>query len=401
MSQLSTDLPTIMMATSFPPKEGGGGGAIIRQLIRGIPAERLAWWSCTPAAPSETQHCAGHFRSGNLPSRLLPYRRFTETKSAILESFWVPSAAKGLQEFISQRNPDMLWLLSDFWAAPVLYRAVRDLGIPWHISVHDFADTAGVMRRLGKRRAGRFRRMVEDLYAGAVSRDVVSPEMADELERVTGCKADHIIRCAVDPEDLDFVRSKQSVPPTDKLRIAYPGTIIAEETFSKFVAALRLVQRRLSLPIELHLFSGHSYRDRSWFDPSLIVERGFLFAKNLESAYQQCHWGLTIMELDDSNPRYNRFSFPCKFTQTLAGGLPNICIGHPQSSLIRLAGRYNLGPVITSSDVHTIAEALLSAFANPPGFPRLREEILRCVTEGFDADRNRQALYSSFRRARA
>ncbi len=294
------------------------------------PPEQVAWWSSVGNAPPHSRERVGSFQSGRMPPRLLPHRRFTRTKSFLLEQFWVPSAARDLQAYIKEQKPDLLWLLAYSWATPVLHRAVRGLGIPWHITVHDLADSAGLVRSMGAGRATRFQQMIDDLYAGAVSRDVYMRETGDEMERVTGCKADIIVRCGAEPEEIDYVRTKAFPLPQDKIRIGYPGTIVAEDTFARFISALKLLAPKLPLPVEVNLFGFHSYRDRPWFDPSIIVEHGYLPEDELDRRYCACNWGLAIMELDDSNPRYSRFTFPCKFTRALAAGLPVIAIGHPE-----------------------------------------------------------------------
>jgi hypothetical protein len=312
----------------------------------------------------------------------------------LLERFWVPAAAKDLQNYIAEQKPDLLWLLAFSWAAPVLHRAVRKLGIPWHMTVHDLADTVGSVRSLGAPRAARFQGMIDDLYRGAVSRDVYMQETGDEMERTTGAKADLIVRCGAEPEEIDYIHAKPITPARNKIRIGYPGTIIAEDTFARFIAALKLLQAKLPLPVEVNLFGAHSYRSRPWFDESLIVEHGYLPEDELLRRYGSCDWGLAIMELDDSNPRYSRFTFPCKFTRALASALPVIAIGHPACTLIQFSRQFQLGPVITASDPQAIADGLRPALTQSGDSPERRKEILRCVESEFNAELNRRRLHA-------
>ena len=314
-----------------------------------------------------------------------------------MEYFWVPKASRDLKAFIKQENPDVLWLLGYSWSIPVLHRTVRNLKIPWHITIHDLADSVGLVNSLGSKRATRFQKMVDDLYAGAVSRDVYMKETDDEMARTTGKRADYIIRCGAEPEEIELIRSRTATPSADKIKIGYPGTIIAEDTFIRFISALKLIAAKLPLSLEVNLFGIHSYKTRPWFDSSLIVEHGYLSAEELDCRYNNCDWGLAIMELDDSNPRYSRFTFPCKFTKALASGLPIIAIGHPECTLSRFAGQYQLGPVITSSDPAVIGAALEKAFMTPVNWGKHREEILKCITTEFNADINRDHLHQAFR----
>jgi glycosyltransferase involved in cell wall biosynthesis len=402
MSSLLTKpaFPKILVATSFPPDIPGGSPWLLYQLLRGAPPGRVAWWSSSGTAPPHTTERVGTFKSGHLPRRLVPHRRFTQSKSFLLEQFWVPAAARGLRAFIAEQKPDVLWLLAYSWAIPVLHRAVRGLGIPWHMTVHDLADSVGLVRSMGPERTRRFQGMIDDLYAGAASRDVYMRETGDEMERMTGCKADLVVRCGAEPEEIAYVRTRPSPAPSDKIRIGYPGTIVAEDTFVRFIAALKLLAPRLPRPVEVNLFGFHSYRDRPWFDDSIIVEHGYLAEDELDRRYRSCDWGLAIMELDDSNPRYSRFTFPCKFTRALAAGLPVIAIGHPECTLTQFSRRFQLGPVVTATEPPAIADALLPALSQPADSPALREEILRCLETEFNAELNREKLHELFQAAR-
>ena len=45
---MMTEFPRLLVATEFPPNAAGGGAAIVRQMLREWPAEKLFWWSCFP-----------------------------------------------------------------------------------------------------------------------------------------------------------------------------------------------------------------------------------------------------------------------------------------------------------------------------------------------------------------
>ena len=145
--------------------------------------------------------------------------------------------------------------------------------------------------------------------------------------------------------------------------------------------------------MEIHLYGDQLYRDRDWFDPGLIIEHGFISDAELNRHYRAGTWGLAIMHLDDSDPRYNLYSFPCKFTMSLASGLPLICIGHPQTPLIRLARDYHLGLLLTESDTDLLADSLLQGLEDFSRFDEYRAEILRCAEAEFSAERKRKKLH--------
>jgi glycosyltransferase involved in cell wall biosynthesis len=248
-----------------------------------------------------------------------------------------------------------------------------------------------MVERLGRARVDRFVNFTDTLYRNASSRSVISPAIADEMRRRTGIDCSNFFRCAVEPETIAQLRQPAPPPPEDVIRIGYAGTIIAEPTFALFVQALQSIRSRLKRRVEIHLYGSHSYRGRAWFDPDLIVEHGFISESELHRLYRAGTWGLAIMHLDESDPRYNHFSFPCKFTMSLAAGLPLICIGHPKTPLVELAKNYQVGLHLT--DPATLAERLAVGLEDFSRFPGYRVEILRCAEIEFNAARNRETMH--------
>jgi hypothetical protein len=102
------------------------------------------------------------------------------------------------------------------------------------------------------------------------------------------------------------------------------------------------------------------------------------------------------MSLSDDNPRYNRFSFPTKFISYLAAGLPVITLGHPESSLVKIAQMYRVGPCLTSGGPGTMQDELFSALSNRNPWVQFGLEIQRCGHAEFDAERMRKTLYECF-----
>ncbi len=386
----------LLLTAVFPPGAPGGDWVLIKHLLRHFNWNRLCWWSMFGKISDHTT-LGNRAVSFDAPGRLMPMRRLRTLKGLIFEALIVPLAARHLRRFIQREKPDVLWLISFGWSIPVLYRVVPRLGIPWHISIHDMPDHAGMAGVLGAKRAARFVRMQEVLYQKAASRNVVCEGLGVEMERTTGVAADFALRCSVEPEAMAALAARplpSALPAV--IRIAYAGTIIAEEAFALFVAALQAIREQLPRPVEIHLFSAHSYKDRSWFDPSLIVDHGLLSHADLQKPYGECTWGLAIMQMHDNDPRYNRMSFPCKFTQTLAAGLPLICLGHPESSLMHMARQYRLGLVFDREDVPQLAEMLLRGLPDLSRFSEYRREILRCTESEFSAERFRDNLFRAF-----
>src|SRR5262249_34884056 len=136
------------------------------------------------------------------------------------------------------------------------------------------------------------------------------------------------------------------------------------------------------------------YRSRSWFDPAWMTEHGNLAEADLHAKLRECSWGFSPMALTDDDPQYNRFSFPTKFISYLAAGLPVNALGHPESSLIRMAAAYPVGVCLTQTDPRRLAEQLVTALSNPNPWSTFKSGILRCSQAEYDAERMRGILYN-------
>ena len=102
------------------------------------------------------------------------------------------------------------------------------------------------------------------------------------------------------------------------------------------------------------------------------------------------------MSLADEDPRYNRFSFPTKFIAYLTAGLPIITLGHPESSVMKIATKYKVGLASSTGNLEALAIELKAVLQDPAPWQRYGAEILRCARAEFDAARMRQTLYTCF-----
>ena len=76
---------------------------MVRQLLRGWPAENLFWWSCRPDHDQTFgQKVAGH-PVARIPEKLYPHRRWGAQKSWVLENIWARWAVRRLHAIVSKR----------------------------------------------------------------------------------------------------------------------------------------------------------------------------------------------------------------------------------------------------------------------------------------------------------
>jgi glycosyltransferase involved in cell wall biosynthesis len=383
--------PRILVVADFGPGSGGGSWVLLKQFLRGLDWNRVYWWSLFDAPSSH--EFGGRHQSCHVPPRLRPNKSLNEMKGWVFEEIIVRYASKRLLSYIRIIKPDFILFLAHQWGIPIVWRVMPKVKTNWHLALHDMPNTAGAIAQLGSDRADRAMKYLDDLYIKATSRAVISRAMADEMSKRTGVECPHVFRCAVEPETLRELAQPRAKPDDDPIRIGYAGSIVVEATFARLVAALRIVRERTSRKVEIHRYGWNSYKDRSWFDPEIVIEHGVRSELEMYKSYQELTWGLAIMGLDDSDPRYNRFSFPCKFTTSLAAGIPLICLGHHESSLCKLVANYQLGLCYSDLDTVPLADYLEKRLFDFSSFDLYRSEIARCARIEFNAEHNRQELH--------
>lgn len=391
------DFPKLLVATEFPPNIGGGGGAIVRQMLKEWPVEKLYWWSCMPDQDQTYGQRVASHAVASIPPRFYPNRLARGLKCWLLENFWTPWAARHFCQTVAAVQPDVVWVIPHLWSIPPLARALPQIKVPYHFSLHDYPDTRHAMNHFGPAYCRWWAQLVDQLYAQAATRDAVGREMADDLRARTGVPSG-VNHSGLEPDD--FAALAAATPAVgDAIRIAYAGTITVDAEFALFSAAIAKIRPQLPRPVSLEFFGVHSYRDRSWFDSSWMTEHGNLSRPKLAAALREHTWGFSPMALTDDDPRYNRFSLPTKFVSYLAAGLPVIAIGHPESTVIKMTAAYPVGFRSTTSAVDALAAQLLPALSEPEPGAKFRPAICQCAATEFDASKLRNTIGQDFRKA--
>lgn len=389
--------PSLLIATEFPPNASGGGPAVLRQMLRNWPVDRLFWWSCFPEQEARFgQRVAAH-RVATITRRFYPNRKFTRVKSWLLDRCWVPSATRHFRKTLADFRPQAVWVVPHNWAIPPLVAVLPQAGTCFHLTLQDYPEMNSSIATFGRKRCRQWAQAVDKLYSAATTRDATSHPMIEDLKSRTGRDAAQMMHAGLEPEDFRFLDSGAGRPGS-QIRIAYAGTIHAEPEFAFFVTALKDIASALPAPVRISLFGAHSYQSRPWFDPSWMQEHGNLPEEPLLEALRECTWGFSPMALSDDDPRYNRFSFPTKFITYLAAGLPVITLGHPQNSVVKMASTYPVGLCSTTTSRTELAQQLLTALSQPAPARIYAPGIRRCASAEFDAPQKRALLYQCLQR---
>ena len=392
--------PRLLVATEFPPNASGGGAAVVRQMLKDWPAENLFWWSCSPDTDNRFGQKVQRHWCATIPRKFYPHRRWTSLKSVFLERVWSPWATRHLKLTLEELRPDTVWVIPHNWSIPPLARALGERWPNYHVTMQDYVDVHNNPRRFGRERCARMAAMADRLYVGAVTRDATSFPMIADLRARTGKDAAQMLHAGLEAADMDFLEQQRPREST-AIRIAYAGTILVEDVFELFASAVESIRGTTFKPVELHLFGSHSYCRRRWFKQRWMFEHGNLSESALLVKLREYDWAFAPMALTDHDPRYNRFSFPTKFITYLSAGLPITTLGHPESSVMKMAVRYDVGLTTSTRDLNTLSEQLRVALNDPSPWNHHGKEIIRCARTEFDAEKMRRTLYECFQKCAA
>src|SRR5215469_978900 len=108
---MDSGFPRLLVATECWPNAPGGGAAVIRQMLKDWPTERLFWWSClTEHEKTFDREVAGHYVA-SIPPRMYPNRRWRGTKCWLLDKFWAPWAIRHFQKTLEVLKPEAIWVI--------------------------------------------------------------------------------------------------------------------------------------------------------------------------------------------------------------------------------------------------------------------------------------------------
>jgi len=402
----------LLILADFPPDGAGGGATIIRQMLHLFPG-RIFWWSTWPsrlwAFDKAHNSNLGRLHLDHLfnasPGFLFPHIRFVRIKALIMEFLWANYALFSLFFALAISRPDQIWIIPHEWSIlPFktflsLFSALG-LRIPVHVSVHDFPNTSDRLARLGFRVVNKMARYQRILYRTANSRDAISLPMSRALGIRKRSGESLLLHAGLEKSDISYLKRDTTIRPANApVIIAYAGTIIVEPEFEAFVSAIEKIRFSFRYGVKLHIWSSHSYESRPWFSSSWMTQFANLPEKQLKEELRLCDWGFAPMSLSDQNKAYNRYSFPTKFVTYISAGLPVISLGHPNSSLMKMTQRFDVGIRICS--LRGVPLFLKSSLLKARGSRKFyRNEILRCAEAYFDADKMRISLWNKLLKKR-
>lgn len=391
----------LLVATDFPENALGGGPSIVRQMLDGFREEgnQIYWWSLkSPTLQGEGFSVDGSC-SAKLSQRLFPQKRLTKIKSFFLIFIWIKFASKSLRFFINKINPDCVWNIPHNWSILPLHKCIlHDFRgqLRFHTTIQDYPDIHGNLNIWGKSITLELVRKQIDLYLFAHTCDATSLPMLEDLKIKSGKTGVQMLHEGLENEDYDRLIFLKNQEQSFRIRLAVVGTIIAEEEFTAFVNGL-LAAGADRCNLSLEFWGAHSYKERSWYDPSWMYEHGNQSRAELVKKLSTCDWGCIILPLSPAQRRYTQYSFPTKFITYLSAAVPPLVLARPDSAIFQMLDKYNLGMRLASPDSPEFTSQLKSVVSDKNLPKKHYESMVKCATDNFNANKIRNTLWGCFK----
>ena len=379
----SAAFPRLLVVAGFPPSASGGGAAVTRQVLRDWPENLLHWW-CPYPQPRDP-------RSGNLswpkaPEKIFPRARFRRLKTMLTQILWVPLASKHLRRTIAQFSPDVVWCIPHEWCIPVAGAVLPRNPIPYAVYIQDYPTTNQMIEIVGARTAARWMQILENLVRRARFVDTTSYPMGQDIARRTECPSIQMLHEGLESSDLERLSRPSTQGSDSRFTLAFAGTVVAEDALAESIRSLEKIRHSLPQTLHINFYSSHSYAQRPWFNPEWMTECGYMERNELIAALQRCQAGLVVMDSNESNSSYNKFSFPTKFITYLAAGIEPVVVGHESSAVAALVKESGVG--MHFADAASLGEAIPSLMRRGP--VGNRRKIAEFARAHFDAAQKRQ-----------
>ena len=380
-------LPRILLIAGFPPEGGGGGGVNLRSLLADYPADRLAWLALQ-ADITTTTWWRPEIKRWRVTRRLAgrrfrPVQWLWENAGYRWEAAQACALARKIQ---ASWKPDQIWVVIDqhsLWASG---RIVRDLGVPWHITVQ---DDPMISRRLqGRTLPDSWQAVFDHLYTGALTRDCTSYGMVAYYRARYGKDAFMVSR-TIDPMKLRAARARR-ILRGERIEILMGGWGDCPPPWPRnLVQALPLVSRRLGRAVRLNAFDPAL---RNFEGPNVRV-----FERLPEDKFNEV---LATMDLgyapDQLSPEFREFvttSLPTKLVTYIGATLPSLYHGPFDSTVGEMFGRHRAGVIVESPAAADVAAGFIELIASPEQF---RDACVALAGSDFDRETLVNRIYRRF-----
>ena len=279
-----------------------------------------------------------------------------------------------------------MWCIPHEWSIPVAGAVLPRSPIPYAVYVQDYPTTNQMIEIVGAGTAIRWMQILENLVKRARFVDTTSYPMGRDIARRTKCTSTQMLHEGLEDPDFERLCRPATQGSGSRFTLAFAGTVVAEDALTELVRSLEKIRHSLPQTLHINFYSSHSYAQRPWFNPEWMTECGYMDRNDLIAALQHCQAGLVVMDSDESNPSYNKLSFPTKFITYLAAGIEPVVVGHESSAVAALVKDNGVG--LHFADAASLGEAMPSLMRREPGGNR--RKIAEFARVHFDAAQKRR-----------
>ena len=354
-----------------------------RQVLQEWPENLLHWWCPYPQA----RELRGRGLSWpEAPDKLFPRARLRRIKTTLTQVIWVPLAASHLRRTIAEFSPEIVWCIPHEWSIPVAGAVLPRSRTPYAVYIQDYPTTNQMIEIVGAGTAARWLQILGNLVKNARFVDTTSYPMGEDIERRTQCTSTQMLHEGLESSDFERLSRPAAQGSGSLFTLAFAGTVVAEDALTESIRSLEKIRHSLPKTLHINFYSSHSYAQRPWFNPEWMTECGYMGRDDLIAALQHCQAGLVVMDSNESNPSYNKFSFPTKFITYLAAGIEPVVVGHESSAVAALVKDSGVGLHFT--DAASLGKAMPSLTRREQGGNR--RKVAEFARAHFDAAQKRQ-----------
>lgn len=353
----STHLPRLLYIGDVPVESTVAGSALLYRLLQEYPVQHLYIVE------------AGVLRS-NVKSRIanVSYRklgmgidRLFQTRFAPLLQLYLLALAglnkKRLHKIVTEFKPETILTVTHGYSWMTAYLIAKQFQLPLNLILHDdWLSSIHLPTWLKKKTNNYF----EKVYQSAHSRLCVSPYMAESYQAQFKSKANILYpsRASDAPYFTEPPNSAKS--SGDPFVFAFAGSILSgyEENLRMLASALDELGHKLivfsAVSDEFLKRTGLNQSKISFYQPVSYQKLIFDLRNEADILF-------IPMSFDVKHKENMQLSFPSKFTDYTATGLPILIWGPSYSSAVRFANdNSGFAAVVNTNDVNSLKKALIN-----------------------------------------
>lgn len=385
----SAPFPRVLLLTNWRPDGKYAGAEAMRRILGCFPPDRIRWASL--------QELGGSTPHGLPETRAFPPKRLHwRLERTPLSDVWVYSmqarqVARRIADWVSDHDPEVLWVLPELGAINVAFHLSSLLPIPMHATLYDAPESARDVC-LSSLYYPIYMRGVRRVFARFSSVDAVSQGLLDHVQEsglLNDCCGKLVLPASVPASwmtNRDANRQMPEPPGNGNVRrIGFCGAFrVSAGQWQSFLGSLS------ALPFEFEIIAfaeeASVPRCRPAGNVRLFLRPYVANEAELIDTFrrEEIHAGYTGLWRSPGRSIFARTSLSSKLTTYAAAGMPIIVDGPRESAVWRAVEEHGAGILVDEA----ATPELMRLFADNDAWRRMAEGASRLCRSQFDLVRN-------------